>query len=110
MGKARYSWVTIVPLVWLVAATLTAGWQKVFSSLPSLGFLAHATSLVGSTNPNAARMIFNDRVDAVLSLFFMAVVFIVILASIREWYLILARKKAATLREAPYVESEFAAT
>ncbi len=108
MGKAKYSWVTIVPLVWLVAATLTAGWQKVFSPLPSLGFLAHATSLVGSTNPNASRMILNDRIDAVLSLFFMTVVFVVILASLREWYLILSKRKAPTLCESPYVESELA--
>ena len=31
MGKMRYVWVPMVPLVWLTAATLTAGWQKVFS-------------------------------------------------------------------------------
>src|SRR5262247_3789781 len=92
MGKIRYSWVPIVPLVWLTAATLTAGWQKVFSPDPKLGFLSHAASLVNSTAPNVARMIFNDRVDAALALFFMAIVCVVILASAREWYLVAALK------------------
>src|SRR3954470_4564216 len=57
MGKLRYSWVTIAPLVFLTGATLTAGWQKVFSPDPALGFLAHARSLATSTNPDVARLI-----------------------------------------------------
>ena len=64
MGKMRYAWVTVLPLAWLAAATLTAGWQKVFSPDPKLGFLSHAQSLANSTNPDAAQMIFNDRLDA----------------------------------------------
>src|SRR5438552_3279321 len=28
MGRGRYAWVTAGPLAWLVAGTLTAGWQK----------------------------------------------------------------------------------
>ena len=108
MGKLRYAWVTIVPLVWLAAATLTAGWQKVFSPDPALGFLAHAQSLASSADPNAGRLIFNDRVDAALSLFFMAVVCVVIVASIREWLLVASRKKALGVQEAPFVESRLA--
>jgi carbon starvation protein len=105
MGKMRYIWVPMIPLVWLTAATLTAGWQKVFSPDPKLGFLSHAQTLVGSANPNAARMIFNDRVDAGLALFFMAIVVVVIAASAREWWLVAARKKTPSVHEAPYVES-----
>ena len=108
MGKLRYAWVTIVPLVWLAAATLTAGWQKVFSPDPALGFLAHAQSLANSTDPNAGRLIFNDRVDAALALFFMAVVCVVIVASVREWVLVASRKKALGVQEAPFVESRLA--
>ena len=51
MGKLRHAWVTLLPLAWLASATLTAGYQKVFSPLPALGFLAHASSLTNSTNP-----------------------------------------------------------
>ena len=105
MGKMRHAWVTLVPLAWLAAATLTAGWQKVFSPLPALGFLSHAQSLVNSTNPDAARMIFNDRIDAALALFFMAVVVVVIAASAREWWMVAAKRKAPRVHEAPYVET-----
>jgi carbon starvation protein len=105
MGKMRYSWVTLIPLTWLAAATLTAGWQKVFSPDPKLGFLSHAQTLVGSANPNAGRMIFNDRLDAGLALFFMAIVLVVIVASAREWWLVAARRKTPVVNEAPYVES-----
>jgi carbon starvation protein len=109
MGKLRYAWVPLMPLAWLAAATLTAGWQKVFSPDPKLGFLSHADTLVGSTSPNAARMIFNDRLDAALALFFMAIVCVVILASAREWYLIAFGKKAPKVNEAPYVQSRLGA-
>jgi carbon starvation protein len=105
MGKIRYAWVTILPLVWLASATLTAGWQKVFSSDPKLGFLAHAQSLADSADPNAARMIFNDRLDAVIALFFMTIVAVVIAASMREWLLVISQRKAPAVTEAPFVES-----
>jgi carbon starvation protein len=105
MGKARYAWVTVAPLAWLAGATLTAGWQKVFSAEPRLGFLAHARSLAGSADPNAARMIVNDRVDAALALFFMAIVVVVIAASAREWYLVARGRKAPRVHEAPYVRT-----
>jgi carbon starvation protein len=108
MGRQRYAWVPVIPLAWLAAATLTAGWQKVFSPDPKLGFLAHAQSLANSTLPTAPRMIFNDRLDAALALFFMAVVLIVILASAREWWMVLAGRKAAVVHEAPYVKSQLA--
>jgi carbon starvation protein len=109
MKKARYAWVTFAPLVWLLSVTMTAGVQKVFSSDPRLGFLAHATSLAGSTDPNAARLIFNDRLNAGVAMLFMIVVSLVFIASLREWWLVLSRKKSAQLTETAYVESAFAA-
>jgi carbon starvation protein len=108
MGKIRYSWVTIAPLIFLSAATLTGGWQKVFSPDPALGFLAHARTLVNSTSPDTARLIFNDNLDAALCVFFMLIVLVVILASAREWYLVAAKKKAPSVHEAPFVETALA--
>jgi carbon starvation protein len=107
MEKQRYAWVTVVPLIWLATVTLTAGWQKVFAADPRLGFLSHARTVLPAS-PNAARLIFNDRLDAALALGFMAVVVLVILASAREWWLVLSKRKAALVHEAPYVESAYA--
>src|SRR5476649_2860453 len=42
MKRDRYLWVTLLPTAWLIICTLTAGWQKVFSAIPGIGFLAHA--------------------------------------------------------------------
>ena len=109
MGRQRFAWVTLGPLAWLVIVTMTAGWQKVFSSDPRLGFLAHAASLAGSADPNAARLIFNDHLNTGIALLFMSVVALVVLASAREWWQVLSRRKPAQVNEAPYVESALAA-
>jgi carbon starvation protein len=113
-GKARYAWVTLLPLVWVLAATLTAGWQKVFASDPRLGFLAHAATVVdqmaagGMDSARGARLLFNDRLDAVVTLSFMTVTLLVVLASAREWVLILTRQKPAKAQESPFVETAYA--
>jgi len=119
MAKARYAWVTLLPLVWLGTVTLTAGWQKVFSADPKLGFLAHAgmieNAIASGTLPAgiasieaARRVIFNDRLDAIVAIVFMAVTVLVILASVREWALVLARRRPLTVQEAPFVQSTLA--
>jgi carbon starvation protein len=109
MGRRRYAWVTLAPLAWLIIVTMTAGYQKVFSTDPKLGFLAHAASLAHSADPNAARMIINDRLDAALALFFMAVVAMLVFTSAREWWLVLSRRKPAVIHEAPFVPSTLVA-
>ena len=109
MGRQRYAWVTLTPLAWLVTVTMTAGWQKVFSPDPKLGFLAHAASLAGSSAPNAGRLIFNDRLNTFVALLFMMVVTVLILTSLREWWLVLSRRKPAVVHEAAYVETGYAA-
>src|SRR6266516_3792994 len=108
MGRGRFAWVTAAPLAWLVIVTMTAGWQKVFSADPRLGFLAHAASLAGSANPDTARLIFNDRLNTFVALLFMTVVTVLIRTSVREWWLVLTRRKTAVVHEAPYVETGYA--
>jgi carbon starvation protein len=113
-GKARYLWVTLAPLTWLLAVTLTAGWQKVFADDPRLGFLSHAARTaeqVASGSVEAARgarLIFNDRLDAVVALIFMVVTVTVVAASAREWILVLTRRRPASMKESPFVETAYA--
>jgi carbon starvation protein len=113
-GKGRYAWVTLGPLAWVLLVTLTAGWQKVFAGDPRLGFLSHAAVIAdqvatGAMDPvRGARLIFNDRLDAVLSITFMVVTLLVVVASAREWVLVLTRRKPATVKEAPFVETAYA--
>src|SRR5213079_3036525 len=108
MGRQRYAWVTLGPLVWLIVVTMTAGWQKVFSAEPKLGFLAHAASLVGSPNPDVRRLIFNDRLNTFVARLFMTVVGVLIVTSLREWWLVLSKRKPAVVHEAPFVETSYA--
>jgi carbon starvation protein len=113
MGKARYSWVTMLPLAWLVIVTMSAGWAKLFSDDPKLGFLSHAGMLRGvldrgalpagaKTAGDAARMIFNDYLDAGVAAFFMVSVVVILADSIREWWAVIGGRKPATTTEVPF--------
>jgi carbon starvation protein len=112
-GKARYAWITLLPLAWVLTVTLTAGWQKVFAIDPRLGFLAHAARTAeqiaqGSLEAaRGARLIFNDRLDAVVALTFMIVTVLVVATSAREWLLVLLRRRPASANESPFVETAY---
>jgi carbon starvation protein len=78
MKRQRYAWVTIVPAAWVAICTLTAGWQKIFSDNPAIGFLAHADKFGTALNSgqllapaktidDMSRIVFNDYVNATLS-------------------------------------------
>ena len=110
MGKARYAWVTILPLVWLATVTLTAGWEKIFSADPKLGFLSHARTLadrlaIGAlpngvqTLADAKRLILNDHIDAAVAAFFLISVVVILVASAHEWFSVLSGRKAARSSE-----------
>jgi carbon starvation protein len=113
-GKARYAWTTIMPLLWLLAVTLTAGWQKMFAADPKLGFLSGARAAAarvaaGALDPaTGARIAFNYRLDAVVAGVFMAVTVLVLASSVREWVMIIRRRRPATTTESPFVESAYA--
>jgi carbon starvation protein len=107
-GKARYVYVTLIPLVWLVAVTMTAGIEKIFSAMPNVGFLSHAAKLAAEATLPAtsaergaeiARLIWNDRVDAALTAFFIAVVIIILGDSIRVWSNLILRDQEHAIAE-----------
>ena len=106
---AKYLWVTCVPLAWLVVVTFTAGWQKIFSDLPALGFLAQANQLAtGPQTPDTAALIFNARLDAAVCGIFMILVMAILVDSVRVWVSILSGSRKATITESPFVLSTLA--
>jgi carbon starvation protein len=107
MGKARYAAVTLVPLVWLVAVTFTASWHKVFDLNPRIGFLSHAAQLVSSPGVNT-RLIFNDRLDAVVTGTLIVMVALILIESSMEWMRVLSGRKQARVKESPFVATQFA--
>jgi carbon starvation protein len=93
--RTRYAWITVVPLVWLVVVTFSAGWQKIFAPDPKLGFLSHAAVLAaGKITAATQTQIFNDRLDAAVCATFLILVTAIIVDSLRVWYGILSRKPA----------------
>jgi len=118
-GRAKWAWVTGIPLVWDVAVTLTASWQKVFSSDPRLGFFAqrdkYATALdkgevlAPATNlDDMQAVVTNSTVDGVLAAFFALLVVLVILDASRIWAKAL-RVGSLPTTEAAYVPSQIVA-
>jgi carbon starvation protein len=118
--------VTLVPLVWLLSVTLSAGLLKIMS--PKLSFFAAANAaqaklpaleekiattlaagdsaaaeLVQKAVRNTHTLVFNNRVDGVVTTIFIALVAAIVLLCLREWYLLLSRRKAAESSETPPV-------
>jgi carbon starvation protein len=84
MKRDRFAWVTIVPTVWILICTLTAGWQKIFDANPRVGFLTHASKYQAAlaegkllapakSIAQMQQVIFNDYLDAGLAGFFILV-------------------------------------
>ncbi|NVM78962.1 carbon starvation protein [Duganella sp. SG902] len=113
MKRGQYAWVTIVPTVWLLLCTLTAGWQKIFDANPKVGFLAHAAKYQAALDEGKVlapaksvaqmqQVIFNDYLDASLAGFFVIVVLSVLVFGARTVLAARANSKP-TVNESPMV-------
>ncbi|MDX2605314.1 carbon starvation CstA family protein [Streptomyces caniscabiei] len=115
-GKLRWAWVTGIPLAWDVAVTFTAGWQKIFSDNPAIGFFAlrdkYAAAIdKGELLPGATNMddmhtiVTNNTVDGVI----MAIFLILVLTVLVNCAVVCVRAVRSPVplpsTEAPYVES-----
>jgi len=117
MGKRQYIWVTLLPLAWDAAVTLTASYQKIFSADPKIGFFAQRGAFQDALNngevltpaTSAAQMqqvITNSTVDGILSILFAALIIIIIVDAARVWFGIINGTKEPVMTEAPYEESK----
>jgi carbon starvation protein len=102
----RYAAITALPLVWLLAVTLTAAWQKIFSTSPRIGFLAQVTALQAATHTAATdTLIFNARLDAAVCAILASLVIVIVLDSIRVWMEITFARSERRVNESPFVPS-----
>jgi carbon starvation protein CstA len=113
MKRGKYAFVTVIPTIWLLICTLTAGWQKIFDENVRVGFVAHAQKFQAALDQGQVlapaksldemgRIIFNDYVNAALAGFFMVVVLAVLYYGIRT--VITARSSnKPTVKESPFV-------
>jgi carbon starvation protein len=106
LHRAKYALVTLAPLTWLVTVTFTASWHKIFDSDVRIGFLAQARQLAAAgANP---RLIFNNRLDAVVTGILVALVTLLLIESGRQWIGLVSGKQVARTAEAPFVPSRLA--
>ncbi len=113
-GKARYAWVTALPLTWLVIITTTAAYEKIFSDDLRIGFFAAANHLSAQLSAGtlsaekaavAPQLIFNQHLDAYLTMFFVVVLWIVVIDMVNISRRHLQGKKVLASSEAPYMKT-----
>jgi carbon starvation protein len=119
-GKLKYAWVTGLPLAWDAAVTLTASYQKVFSSDPKLGFFAQRDRyqtaldagkvLAPAKSPDQMHQIVtNSTVDGVLAAFFALMVIVVLVNALVVCIRAIRSGSTEASAEAPFVESALTA-
>ena len=117
MGKLRWVWITLLPMAWLVVITMTASYQKIFSANARIGFLAQANALTlqitagkiaAAKIAETQRNIFNLRLDAVVTAVLAAMILVLLVEALIQWYSILAHTREPVLRETPYVATQWA--
>jgi carbon starvation protein len=117
MGRTKWIWVTLAPMVWLVIITMTASYQKLFDPNPRIGFLSYVkvlTAQLAAGKIPAAKIaetqhiIFNQRLDAVVTVVLAVMVVVLIIEALIQWYAILSRRTPPVLHEEPYVATQWA--
>ncbi|NUS26186.1 MAG: carbon starvation protein A [Streptomyces sp.] len=119
-GRLKWAWITGIPLVWDATVTLTASWQKVFSSDPKVGFFKQRSVFQdaidrGEVLPPAKTMddmhtvVTNSTVDGVLTAVLALLIVVVIADALRVCIRHVRRPALSSLSEAPYVESTLVA-
>ncbi|HEY3860958.1 MAG TPA: carbon starvation CstA family protein [Verrucomicrobiae bacterium] len=93
-GRPSCAWITLAPLLWLLAVTITAGAEKIWHPDPKIGFLAAAAT--AADNP---RLRFNWLLDAAVTGAFLVMIAGIFVLSAREWILLLARRRTLRLSE-----------
>jgi carbon starvation protein len=113
-GKLKYAWITGVPLTWLVLVTSTAAWEKIFSEDKRIGFFAAANDMAaklaaGALPPEKAavapQLIFNQHLDAWLTVFFVTVLYVIVLDMLRVSARSLAGRSVPPVSESPHIPS-----
>ncbi len=110
MEKTRYVAITVLPLVFMCAVTFSAGYLKVFSPDPKLGFLSGANAWAAkaavASGAERAAMIRQAtiwRLDAVVAGAFLLLVLLIILGSALKWWRLLRGTSSLALRENEFV-------
>ena len=97
---------------------MTASYQKIFDPSPRLGFLAYAKALAAQIAAgkipaakiaDTQRVIFNQRLDAVVTAILAAMVLVLIVEALVQWYRILIARTNVQLHETPYVATRWPA-
>ena len=112
MKRQRYIWVTMLPAVWLLICTTTAGFIKLFDANPAVGFLAlankYSTALdagqVIAPAKNIDQMqhvIINAYTNAGLTVLFLFVVFSILFYALKVGIAAWGTKER-TDKEAPF--------
>jgi carbon starvation protein len=117
MERLKWIWVTLAPMIWLVIVTMTGSYQKIFSANPAIGFLSNANALAAQIAAGkiaaakivaTQRVIFNLRLDAVVTGVLAAMILVLLVEAAVQWYAILSASKLPVLHETPYVATQWA--
>lgn len=112
MKRQRYIWVTLLPAVWLLICTTTAGFIKLFDANPAIGFLAlakkYSDALANGQILAPAKditqmqhVIFNAYTNATLTALFLLVVFSILFYALKVGVAAWGSKER-TDKESPY--------